>query len=57
MPAMKMGLEVGDQPTAMDGQVIHSFYQIVDYLEKTEDNQSVALTVRKGGRKWNGKNL
>ena len=49
MPAKKMGLEVGDQPTAIDGQVIHSFYQVVDYLEKTEDNQSVALTVRKGG--------
>ena len=49
MPAQKIGLEVGDQPTAIDDQVIHSFYQVVDYLEKTEDNQSVALTVRKGG--------
>ena len=49
MPAQKIGLEVGDQPVAIDGNVIHSFYQVVDHLEKTEDNQSVAFTVRKGG--------
>ena len=49
MPAEKIGLEVGDQPIAVDGQTIHSFYQVVDYLSKTEDNQSIAFTVRKGG--------
>ena len=38
----------GDQ-LHIDGNVIHSFYQVVDHLEKTEDNQSVAFTVRKGG--------
>lgn len=49
MPALKAGLEVGDQPVAIDGQTIHSFYQVVDYLSHTEDNQSIAFTVHKGG--------
>jgi regulator of sigma E protease len=51
MPAEKMGLEVGDQPIAIDGKTIHSFYQVVDYLSQTENNQSIAFTVRKGGDK------
>jgi regulator of sigma E protease len=51
MPAEKMGLEVGDQPIAIDGETIHSFYQVVDYLSQTENNQSIAFTVRKGGEK------
>ena len=49
MPAEKMGLEVGDQPIAIDGQTIHSFYQVVDYLSQTDNNQTIAFTVRKGG--------
>jgi regulator of sigma E protease len=49
MPAQKAGLGVGDQPIAIDGQPIHSFYQLVDYLSQTENNQSIAFTVRKGG--------
>ena len=49
MPAQKIGLEVGDQPVAIDGQAILCFYQVVDYLEKTEENQSISLTVNKGG--------
>lgn len=49
MPAQKVGLEVGDQPVAIDGNIIHSFNQLVYHLEKTEDNQTVAFTVRKGG--------
>jgi regulator of sigma E protease len=44
-----MGLEAGDQPIAIDGNTIHSFYQVVDYLSQTENNQSIAFTVRKGG--------
>ena len=51
MPAEKMGLEAGDQPVAIDGNTIHSFYQVVDYLSQTENNQSIAFTVRKGGEK------
>ena len=51
MPAEQMGLEVGDQPIAIDGKTIHSFYQVVDYLSTTENNQSIAFTVRKGGEK------
>lgn len=51
MPGQKIGLEVGDQPIAIDGQTIHSFYQVVDYLSQTDNNQSIAFTVRKGGEK------
>ena len=51
MPAEQIGLEVGDQPIAIDGKTIHSFYQVVDYLSTTENNQSIAFTVRKGGEK------
>ncbi len=49
MPAIKAGLEIGDQPYAMDGQRIHSFSQLIDLLKKTDSNQSIAFTVRKGG--------
>ena len=49
MPAKEIGLEVGDQLVALDEKPILSFYQVVDYLEKTEDNQSISLTVLKGG--------
>ena len=48
MPAIKAGLEIGDQPYAMDGQRIHSFSQLIDLLKKTDSNQSIAFTVRKG---------
>ena len=49
MPAIKAGLEIGDQPYAMDGQRIHSFSQLIDLLKNTDSNQSIAFTVRKGG--------
>ena len=29
MPAQEIGLEVGDQPVAIDGQAILCFYQVV----------------------------
>ena len=51
MPAIKAGLEVGDQPVSIDGKRIHCFSQLQDYLRKTEDNQTVSLTVIKGGGK------
>ena len=50
MPAVKAGLEVGDQPVSIDGAKIHCFSQLQDYLRKTDDNQSVSLTVLKGGK-------
>jgi regulator of sigma E protease len=49
MPAIKAGLEKGDQLVSVDGNKIFSFYQLVDYLMKLEDGKEVALTVRKGG--------
>lgn len=51
MPAVNAGLEVGDQPVSIDGEKIHCFSQLQDYLRKTDDNQSVSLTVLKGGKK------
>ena len=51
MPAIKAGLEVGDQPISIDNKKIHCFSQLQDYLRKTDDNQSVSLTVLKGGKK------
>ena len=49
MPAESAGLAIGDQPIAIDGEPILSFAQLIDFLEKTEPDQSIALTVRKGG--------
>ncbi len=49
MPAVQAGLEVGDQPISINGSRIYSFSHLVDYLGKTEANQTVAFTVRKGG--------
>lgn len=49
MPAESAGLAIGDQPIAIDGEPILSFAQLIDFLEKTEHNQSIAFTVRKGG--------
>jgi len=49
MPAVQAGLEVGDQPYAIDGKRIFSFSQLVDTLGQTETNQTIAFTVRKGG--------
>ena len=51
MPAIKAGLEAGDQPIAIDGNKLHCFSQLQHYLRKTDDNQSVSLTVLKGGKK------
>lgn len=51
MPAVKAGLQVGDQPISLNGNAIHSFSQLVDQLEKVDQNQSVALTVRQGGER------
>ena len=44
MPAEKAGLG-GTQPIAIDGQPIHSFDFLRDYLHELEDNASIALTV------------
>ena len=49
MPGLEAGLEVNDQPIEIDGQEIHSFSQLVSYLNDTESNQSIAFTVLKGG--------
>ena len=49
MPGINAGLEVNDQPIAFNDIEIHSFSQLVSLLENTESNQSIALTVRKGG--------
>ena len=49
MPAIKAGIESGDQIVSIDNQPIHSFRFLVEYLEKTDQNQSVSLKVLKGG--------
>jgi regulator of sigma E protease len=49
MPGKKVGLEEGDQPVSIDGIEIHSFNFLYDYLQKQEANETVSLTVRKGG--------
>jgi regulator of sigma E protease len=49
MPAVKAGLEEGDQLVSVDGNKIFSFAHLVDYLMKLEDGKEIALTVRKGG--------
>jgi len=49
MPAVKAGLEPGDQILSVDGNKIFSFAHLVDYLMKVKDEQEIALTVRKGG--------
>ena len=49
MPAIKAGLEPGDQILSVDGNKIFSFAHLVDYLMKVKDEQEIALTVRKGG--------
>lgn len=49
MPAIKAGLEPGDQILSVDGKKIFSFAHLVDYLMKVKDEQEIALTVRKGG--------
>ena len=51
MPAEKAGLQVGDQPIRMNGQPLHSFSQLVDLLNRADLNQSLTLTVRKGGER------
>ena len=51
MPAERAGLQVGDQPIRMNGQPLHSFSQLVDLLNRTDLNQSLTLTVRKGGER------
>ena len=51
MPAVKAGLQVGDQPISLNGNAIHSFYQLLHHLEKVDQNQSVSLTVRQGGER------
>jgi regulator of sigma E protease len=50
LPGEKAGLEIGDQPVSFDdGIEIHSFNFLYDYLQKREANETVSLTVRKGG--------
>ena len=49
MPAIKAGLQAGDQILSVDGIKIFSFIHLVDYLSDLEDGQEIALTVRKGG--------
>ena len=49
MPAIKAGLEQGDQLLSVDGNKIFSFAFLVDYLSKLETGKEIALTVRKGG--------
>jgi regulator of sigma E protease len=49
MPAVKAGLEPGDQILSVDGNKIFSFAHLVDYLMKVKDEQEIALTVRKDG--------
>lgn len=51
MPAQQAGLQVGDQPLLMNGEAIHSFSQLIQMLEKVDENQSISLTVRKGGER------
>jgi len=47
LPGEAAGLEKGDMPLAIDGQQILSFSFLIDYLDKLEENASVAFTVRK----------
>ena len=49
MPAIKAGLEVGDQPIRIDNQKIHSFSQLVAYLNQSDINQTISFCVLKGG--------
>ena len=44
------GLQTGDQPVSLNGQIIHSFSQLVYMLEKVKKDESVSLTVR--GREY-----
>ena len=46
MPAQQAGLQTGDQPVSLNGQIIHSFSQLVYMLEKVKKDESVSLTVR-----------
>ena len=50
MPAIKAGLEVGDQPIRIDNQKIHSFSQLVAYLNQSDINQTISFCVLKGGK-------
>ena len=43
MPAIKAGLEVGDQPIRIDNQKIHSFSQLVAYLNQSDINQTISF--------------
>ena len=49
LPGEQVGLQKGDQPVSIDGIDIHSFYFLYDYLQKREANETVSLTVRRGG--------
>lgn len=49
MPAIKAGLEVGDQPVSIDGYEIHSFSHLVSYLSNTDANKTISFVVHKGG--------
>ena len=49
LPGEAAGLEQGDMPVSIDGRQILSFRFLIDYLDKLEENASVAFTVRKGG--------
>ena len=53
MPAQKVGLQTGDQPVSLNGQIIHSFSQLVSMLEKVKKDESVSLTVLEGGEHGN----
>ena len=53
MPAQQAGLQTGDQPVSLNGQIIHSFSQLVYMLEKVKKDESVSLTVRRGGEYGN----
>ena len=49
MPGKKVGLEEGDQPVSINDNEIHSFSFLYDYLQEREANETISLTVRKGG--------
>ena len=53
MPAQQVGLQTGDQPVSLNGQIIHSFSQLLSMLEKVKKDESVSLTVRQGGEHGN----
>jgi len=53
MPAQQAGLKTGDQPISLNGQIIHSFSQLVSMLEKVKKDESVSLTVLEGGEHGN----